>query len=93
MSVKPAGEPFPIHASDEDAERFVATADLSRFDFSGFTKTRFEFQAKSANVSMRMPADLLVALKARAQHEGMPYQRFIRQTLERALLAAPERKA
>jgi predicted DNA binding CopG/RHH family protein len=41
---------------------------------------------------MRMPQALLDALKARAEREGVPYQRFIRQTLEQAL-SGPQRQA
>jgi predicted DNA binding CopG/RHH family protein len=76
---------FPTFKTDEEAENFVDSADLSEYDFSGFEPMRFEFKAKTANVSMRMPQALLEALKDRAKREGIPYQRFIRQTLERAL--------
>jgi predicted DNA binding CopG/RHH family protein len=85
MSDKSGLKQFPVFKTDEEAERFVDEADLSEYDFAGFTKMRFEFKPKTANVSMRMPQDLLIALKARAKKEGMPYQRYIRQTLERAL--------
>lgn len=91
MSGKRKPKSFPEHASDADAEAFVATANLSEYDFSGFKPMRFELKAKTANVSMRMPEDLLLAVKARAQKDGVPYQRFIRQTLERAL-AQPRRR-
>ena len=85
MNAKPAPKQFPVFRTDEEAERFVDEADLSEYDFSGFAKMRFEFKPKTATVSMRMPQELLIALKARAKKEGVPYQRFIRQTLERAL--------
>jgi predicted DNA binding CopG/RHH family protein len=92
MSSIPKGKPFPSFRTDEEAEHFVDTADLSTYDFSGFSPMRFEFKAKTANVSMRMPQALLDALKERAKREGVPYQRFIRQTLEQAL-AGPQRRA
>lgn len=76
---------FPVFKTDEEAERFVDEADLSEYDFSNFEPMHLEFKPKSATVSMRMPQELLDALKARALSEGLPYQRFIRQTLERAL--------
>jgi predicted DNA binding CopG/RHH family protein len=41
---------------------------------------------------MRLPDALLVAVKARASAEGIPYQRFIRRALEHAL-AEPGKKA
>ena len=39
--------PFPCFDSDEDAERFVETADLSEYDFSSFRPTRFAFEPKA----------------------------------------------
>ncbi len=75
----------PRLKSDRDAERFVESADLTDYDLSGFQPTRFEFEKKSAQVNLRMPESMLKALKARAKARGIPYQRFIRETLERAL--------
>lgn len=91
MSGKKELKPFPVFATDEEAEEFVATADLTEYDFSEFKKVRFEFKPKTATIGMRVPVELLDAVKARAEREGMPYQRFIRQTLEHAL-AMPEKK-
>ncbi|MEX0752298.1 MAG: CopG family antitoxin [Xanthobacteraceae bacterium] len=48
---------------------------------------RFEFAPKTARVNMRLPENLLKAVKAKAAKQGVPYQRFIRQALERAVLA------
>jgi predicted DNA binding CopG/RHH family protein len=78
-------EPVPRFESDEEAERFVDEADLSKYDLSGFTPTRFEFERKAARVNMRIPTALLDAVKAKARARGIPYQRFIREALERAL--------
>jgi predicted DNA binding CopG/RHH family protein len=76
---------FPRFNSDEEAERFVETADLSECDFSGFEPKQFEFERKDARVNMRSPGSLLDALKERARQRGIPYQRLIREALERAL--------
>ena len=78
-------KPFPSFATDEEAEDFVANADLSEYDFSGFKRVRFEFQPKSARVNMRLPESLLKSVKARASKRGIPYQRFIREALEEAV--------
>jgi predicted DNA binding CopG/RHH family protein len=78
-------KPLPRLRSDEEAERFLETADLSQYDLSGFRPTRFEFEKKTAQVNLRMPESMLKALKERAKKRGIPYQRFIRETLERAL--------
>ena len=76
---------FPVLKSDEDAERFVETADLSEYDFSGFKRVHFELQPKTERVNMRLPKSLLDAARAKAVEEGIPYQRLIRRALEREL--------
>jgi predicted DNA binding CopG/RHH family protein len=43
---------------------------------------RFEMQAKSAALHMRLPAPLLEALKAKAKAKGVPYTRYVRMLLE-----------
>lgn len=37
---------FPDFKTDEEAERFVAAADLTEYDFSDFKSVKFEFAAK-----------------------------------------------
>jgi predicted DNA binding CopG/RHH family protein len=76
---------IPVFRTDEEAERFVAEADLTEYDLSQFKPVRFEFEKKAARVNMRLPETLLNAVKARAQARGIPYQRFIREALEQAL--------
>lgn len=76
---------MPASLSDKAAADFVATADLTEYDFSGLVPTRFEFSSKDAWVNMRLPIDLLDAVRATAARKGMPYQRFIRLALEQAL--------
>jgi predicted DNA binding CopG/RHH family protein len=78
-------KPLPRLATDEEAERFVAKADLTDYDLSEFRTVRFEFQPKNERVNMRLPKALLDAVKAAAAKTGMPYQRFIRQALEAAV--------
>ena len=82
---KSKAKPFPELASDAAAEAFVAEADLSEYDWSDMKRIRFEFAAKDARINMRLPADLLAAVKERAARERMPYQRFIRRALEGAV--------
>jgi predicted DNA binding CopG/RHH family protein len=77
---------IPPLRTDEEAERFVETADLSEFDLSEFRPVQFEFQAKAAQLNMRVPQPLLEAVKARAKASGVPYTRYIRQLLERDIL-------
>ncbi|MGA2599042.1 MAG: CopG family antitoxin [Bryobacteraceae bacterium] len=76
----------PRLKSDQDAEAFLAQ-DLSQLDFSQFKPARFEFEKKDEQINMRVPKPLLAAVKARAKARGIPYTRFIRETLERAIAA------
>ena len=48
-------KPMPSIKSDADAEQFVATSNLSKFDLSGFKRMRFEFEPKAAALNVRLP--------------------------------------
>ena len=76
---------IPTFKSDEEAERFIETADLTEYDLSQFKPVRFEFEKKGARVNMRLPETLLAALKEKAKQRGVPYQRLIREALEQAV--------
>jgi len=84
---------LPVLRTDEEAERFVETADLTEYDLSQFKPARFEFVAKTERVNMRLPKPLLDGVKARAEAEGMPYQRYIRRALEEAISKPLQKKA
>jgi predicted DNA binding CopG/RHH family protein len=71
-------------AAYEKAEAFL-TQDLSTLDFSHFKPAKFEFEKKDDQINMRVPKPLLEAVKARARARGIPYTRFIRETLEHAV--------
>ena len=74
----------PRLKTDRQTEAFLAR-DLSDLDFSQFKAARFEFEKKDDQINMRVPKPLLKAVKARAKARGIPYTRFIRETLERAM--------
>jgi len=76
---------IPTFKSDAEAERFVATADLTHYDLSGAKPVRFEFEKKEEQLNMRVPKSLLDAVKKRAKANGIPYTRFIRKKLEEAV--------
>ena len=76
---------LPKLHSDEEAEAFVAHADLTEYDLSEMRTVLFEFQPKSERVNMRLPRQLLDAVRSSAAKAGVPYQRFIRQALEEAV--------
>jgi predicted DNA binding CopG/RHH family protein len=73
---------LPALRSDEEAEAFLDSADLSEYDLSEMKPIKFEYLRKSAKLNMRLPESLLAAIKARADAQGIPYQRYIRQVLE-----------
>ena len=86
MKKRPMRKKVPRLRTDEQAEAFLAQ-DLSNLDFSQFKTVRFEFEKKDEQINMRVPKPLLAAVKARAKARGIPYTRFIRETLEQAVTA------
>lgn len=72
-------------SDDKEAEDFVDKADLTEYELSEMRPVRFEFQPKSERVNMRLPRQLLDAVRSSAAKAGVPYQRFIRQALEKAV--------
>lgn len=51
-------KPLPALQTDEDAEAFVAEADLTQYDLSGLKPVSFEFQPKDKRITMRLPETL-----------------------------------
>ena len=82
---------IPTFKGDEEAARFVDTADLSEYDLSVAKPMRFEFEKKGAQLNMRVPKALLDAVKRKSERRGIPYTRFIREAVE-AALSRPEKK-
>ena len=76
---------IPVLKTDKQAEDFVDQADLSAYDLSQFKPAQFEFAAKDQRLNMRLPSSLLEAVKKKANAKGLPYQRYIRATLEKAV--------
>ncbi len=76
---------LPKLRTDKAAEAFVAKSDLTQYDLSKMQMVQFELAPKAARINMRLPTGLLKAVKVRAARRGIPYQRFIRQALERAV--------
>ena len=74
----------PKFKTGEQAAAFLEQ-DLSDLDFSQFKPTRFEFKPKQKSVNLRISAELLDTVRKNAKRDGIPYQRFIRQALERAV--------
>ncbi|MGI9501756.1 MAG: BrnA antitoxin family protein [Geminicoccaceae bacterium] len=85
MSDREKPRPLPKFRTDEEAEQFVDKADLTQYDLSADKVMRFEFEKNSRQVNLRMRESLVQAIKAKASARGIPYQRFIREALEKAL--------
>jgi predicted DNA binding CopG/RHH family protein len=76
---------IPEFKSDEELEAFLEQ-DLSDYITpENFKPARFEFLPKTRQVNLRFSEALLDAVRQRAQEEGISYQRYIRQAVERAL--------
>lgn len=74
----------PPMTTDSEAEAFL-DQDLSDLDFAQFKPVSWEVEPKAARINMRLPEKLMQALKERAKQRGIPYQRLIREALEREL--------
>jgi predicted DNA binding CopG/RHH family protein len=76
---------LPIFKSDDEAAAFL-DQDLSDYiSAETLAPFPFELRPKSKSLNLRISGDLLDAVRARARQQGIPYQRFIRQALERAV--------
>ncbi|PZA13089.1 hypothetical protein DNX69_04875 [Rhodopseudomonas palustris] len=76
---------LPKLESDAEAEAFVAKADLADYDLSGMVTMQFEMKPKDKSVNLRLPEQLLSAVRQQAKAAGVPYQRYIRMALEQAV--------
>ena len=76
---------FSSFRTDQKAEDFVDNTDISKYDFSEFKIVKYEFEPKNTTINLRLPEKLLEAIKEKAKKSGLPYTRFIRLILEKAL--------
>jgi predicted DNA binding CopG/RHH family protein len=75
----------PRFKTDEEVEAFLKQ-DLSDLDFSQFKPMRFELKPKQKSLNLRISEGLLDAVRKDAKREGIPYQHYIRQALERVVM-------
>jgi predicted DNA binding CopG/RHH family protein len=70
-------------------QKRFSTKTLTDYLHSGNFKSaewmRFEFKPKQKSLNLRISEELLNAVRKNAKREGIPYQRYIRQALERAV--------
>jgi predicted DNA binding CopG/RHH family protein len=76
---------IPEFRTDEELEAFLER-DLSDYVTpENFKPARFEFLPKTRQVNLRFSEALLDAVRQRAREQGISYQRYIRQAVERTL--------
>ena len=76
---------IPAFKTDRAAAWFVDKAYLSQYDLSGAQLVRFEIKPKGKSINLRLSDKLDNAVRVQATRAGVPYQRFIRLTLEQAI--------
>jgi predicted DNA binding CopG/RHH family protein len=65
---------LPAFKTDEEAARFLDRKDLSDYiNVENMVPAHLEFERKTKNLTMRMPAALLEAVKARAGRQGYAF--------------------
>lgn len=52
---------------------------------AGWKKVKYELKPKNKTITLRISEELLEAIKERAEHEGLDYQKWIRNSLEDSL--------
>lgn len=78
---------FPRLKTDEEIEALLEE-DLSDYlTPDNFKPVTFEFKPKDKSVNVRMSEEMLEKVKSVSKKEGIPYQRYIRRAIERALSA------
>ena len=78
---------LPVFKSDEEAAAFLDQDLTDYISAENFAPFPFELRPKEKSVNLRISGELLDAVRERAKRQGIPYQRFIRRALERAVAA------
>lgn len=78
-------KPWPTFKTDDEIDDFLATADLSEYEWGPLERVNFEFENKSARVSLRLPESQLAHIKTEAEKRGVKYQRFMRELMTRGM--------
>ncbi|MBW4671260.1 MAG: BrnA antitoxin family protein [Cyanomargarita calcarea GSE-NOS-MK-12-04C] len=71
--------------TDEEAENLLEQ-DLSEYlNKDNFKAVTFEFKPKNRTVNLRVSEDLLEEVKTVAKKQGVTYQKYIRNAIEKSL--------
>ena len=81
------GLPLPTFETDEEAERFVAEADLSEYDLSGAKPMQFVLRTPPGYERARalITSGALDRAVQQAQRKGVTLDRYLGELIERAL--------
>jgi predicted DNA binding CopG/RHH family protein len=83
---------LPVFKTDKEAEDFL-DQDLSDYiSAENLAPFPFEYRPKQKSINLRISEELLSAVRSEARRRGIPYQRYIRQALEAAVLRRTERR-
>jgi predicted DNA binding CopG/RHH family protein len=76
---------LPRIKTDEEAESLLEQ-DLSEYlNKDNFKPVTFEFKPKNKSVNLRISEELLEEVKTVAKKQGITYQKYIRNAIERSL--------
>jgi len=76
---------FPRVKTDQEIEALLE-GDMSEYaNPANWAKVTFEFQPKTKTVNLRLSEELLERVKTASKQEGIPYQGYIRRSIERSL--------
>ena len=78
-------KPWPTLPTDDAVNEFVGTADLSEYDWGELEPVHYEFEDKSARVTLRLPESQLAHIKIEAERRGVKYQKFMRELMNRGM--------
>lgn len=76
---------FPVFHTDKEAEDFVANADLSEYDMSGFIPWDLAMNTPENEAYVLIPKDLVGAARAEAGARGVALSDVVREALETTL--------
>jgi len=76
---------LPRITTDQEAENLLEQ-DLSEYlNKDNFKAVTFEFKPKNRTVNLRVSEDLLEEVKTVAKKQGVSYQKYIRNAIEKSL--------
>lgn len=83
---------IPDLETEDEIDEWLTNADLSEYDLTPIKVVTFELAPKDSAISLRLPAELLSAVKARSAETRIPVQRLIRAAIEDFLGRAPAKR-